>query len=101
MRESGYQTTDVTSAIVGGMQAVLGTYEGNASGIGTVMARGGHVILSPSTTLRAGRTFFIGGIAPPDLYSRVAGGYQTEDCGRRIVTTTISPNWDLGFGIRD
>ena len=34
---------DVTSATIGGMQAVLGTYEGNASGIGKVTARGAHV----------------------------------------------------------
>ena len=44
MRESGYKATDVTSATIGGMQAVVGTYEGNASGIGKVTARGAHVV---------------------------------------------------------
>ncbi len=69
MRESGYKATDLTSATVGGLPAVLGTYEGNASGIGKVMARGAHVVLRSST-------FFIGGIAPPDLYPRVAGEFD-------------------------
>jgi predicted Zn-dependent protease len=69
MRESGYRATEVTSSSVGGMPAVVGTYEGNASGIGKVMARGAHVVLNRST-------FFIGGIAPPDLYPRVAGEFD-------------------------
>jgi len=77
MKESGYKATDLTSATVGGMQAVLGTYEGNASGIGKVMARGAHVAFGrPSTTLRTGNTFFIGGIASPDLYPRVAADFD-------------------------
>ena len=41
----GYKATDLTPATIGGMQAVVGTYEGNASGIGKVMARGAHVVL--------------------------------------------------------
>jgi predicted Zn-dependent protease len=69
MRESGYKATDVTSATVGGMRAVLGTYEGTASGIGKVMARGAHVLLGRST-------FFIGGIAPPTLYPGVAADFD-------------------------
>jgi len=69
MRESGYKATDLTSATVGGLQAVVGTYEGNASGIGKVTARGAHVVLGRST-------FFIGGIAPPELYSRVSGDFD-------------------------
>jgi predicted Zn-dependent protease len=69
MRDSGYRATDLTSATVGGLPAVVGTYEGNASGIGQVMARGAHVVLGRST-------FFIGGIAPPDLFPRVAGDFD-------------------------
>ena len=69
MRESGYKATNLTSATIGGMQAVVGTYEGNASGIGKVMARGAHVVLGRST-------FFIGGIASPDLYPRVAADFD-------------------------
>ena len=64
MRESGYKATNVQSTTIGGMQGVIGTYEGSASGIGTVMARGAHVVLGRST-------FFIGGIASPDVFSRV------------------------------
>ena len=70
MRESGYKATDLTSATIGGMQAVVGTYEGNASGIGKVTARGAHVVFGrPSTTVRTGSTFFIGGIASPESVS--------------------------------
>jgi predicted Zn-dependent protease len=69
MRESGYKATDVTTATIGGMQAVVGTYEGNASGIGKVMARGAHVVLGRST-------FFIGGIASPDIFPRVSADFD-------------------------
>jgi predicted Zn-dependent protease len=69
MRESGYKPTDMAPATVGGLQAVIGTYEGNASGIGKVTARGAHVVLGRST-------FFIGGIASPELYSRVSGDFD-------------------------
>src|SRR5687768_3030765 len=69
MRESGYTATDMTTATIGGMQAVVGTYEGNASGIGRVMARGAHIVLGRST-------FFIGGIASPELFPRVAADFD-------------------------
>ena len=69
MKESGYKATDLTSATISGMQAVVGTYEGNASGIGKVMARGAHVVLGRSV-------YFIGGIASPDLYPRVAADFD-------------------------
>ena len=69
MRESGYKATEVSAATIGGMQAVVGTYEGNASGIGKVTARGAHVSLGRST-------FFIGGIASPELYSRVSSAFD-------------------------
>ena len=69
MRESGYKATDLTSSTIGGMQAVVGTYEGNASGIGKVMARGAHVVLGRTT-------FFIGGIASPDLFPRVSADFD-------------------------
>ncbi|HET9468363.1 MAG TPA: M48 family metalloprotease [Vicinamibacterales bacterium] len=69
MRESGYKATDLTSSTIGGLQAVVGTYEGNASGIGRVMARGAHVVLGRST-------FFIGGIASPDLFPRVSADFD-------------------------
>jgi predicted Zn-dependent protease len=69
MRESGYKATDSTQTTIDGMQALVGTYEGNASGIGKVMARGAHVVMGRST-------FFIGGIAPPDLYPRVVASFD-------------------------
>ncbi len=69
MRESGYQATDATLTTINGMQALVGTYQGSAAGIGKVMARGAHVVLGRST-------FFIGGIATPDLYPRVAAAFD-------------------------
>ena len=69
MRESGYKATDLTSTTIGGMEAVIGLYEGSASGIGKVTSRGAHVLLGRST-------FFIGGIAPPELYGRVSGDFD-------------------------
>ncbi|RPI49749.1 MAG: LysM peptidoglycan-binding domain-containing protein [Acidobacteria bacterium] len=69
MRESGYKATDLTETTIDGLQAVVGTYEGNASGIGKVMARGAHFVLGRNT-------YFIGGIAAPDLYPRVVGGFD-------------------------
>jgi predicted Zn-dependent protease len=69
MREAGYRTTDLSQTTIAGLQAVVGTYEGKASGIGAVMARGAHLVLGRST-------YFIGGIAAPDLYARVAGDFD-------------------------
>ncbi len=69
MRESGYKATDATLTTIDGMEALVGTYEGNASGIGKVMARGAHIVMGRST-------FFIGGIASPDLYPRVTANFD-------------------------
>ena len=69
MRESGYRATDLTQTTIGGLDAVVGTYEGTASGIGKVMARGAHFVLGRST-------YFIGGIAPPDLYPGVLADFD-------------------------
>jgi predicted Zn-dependent protease len=69
MRESGYRATELTSTTIYGLQAVVGTYEGNASGIGKVMARGAHFV--------SGRnTYFIGGVAAPDIYPRVVADFD-------------------------
>jgi predicted Zn-dependent protease len=69
MRQSGYRATDLTSTTVGGLQAIIGTYEGNASGIGKVMARGAHFVSGRST-------YFIGGVASPDMYPRVVADFD-------------------------
>ena len=89
MRESGYKLIDPTLTQVGGLEAVVGTYEGNASGIGKVMARGAHFV--------SGRnTYFIGGIASPDFYPRVAGHFdQTIQSFRELSqdeADAIEPN---------
>jgi predicted Zn-dependent protease len=69
MRQSGYRATDLTSTTVGGLQAIIGTYEGNASGIGKVVARGAHFVSGRST-------YFIGGVASPDMYPRVVADFD-------------------------
>jgi predicted Zn-dependent protease len=69
MRESGYKATDGAMTTINGMQAFVGTYQGSAEGIGAVMARGGHIVLGRDV-------FFIGGIASPELYPRVAGEFD-------------------------
>jgi predicted Zn-dependent protease len=76
MREAGYRSTGIAPATIGGIRAVVGTYEGNAGGVGKVMARAAHVEFGPSTSLRAGQVFFIGGIAPPDLFPRVSADFD-------------------------
>ena len=69
MRESGYKTADITSISISGLQAVIGTYQGNASGIGQVVSRGAHVPIGRTT-------YFIGGIAAPDMYPRVVAAFD-------------------------
>jgi predicted Zn-dependent protease len=69
MRQAGYKPTDAALTTINGMQAFVGTYTGNASGIGNVMARGAHVVLGRST-------YFIGGIASPTLYTRVVAEFD-------------------------
>ena len=69
MRDSGYKTAHITSATIAGLPAVVGTYQGNASGIGQVSSRGAHITLGRST-------YFIGGIAAPDMYPRVLAAFD-------------------------
>ena len=69
MRDSGYKTADITSISISGLQAVIGTYQGNASGIGQVVSRGAHVPIGRTT-------YFIGGIAAPDMYPRVVAAFD-------------------------
>ena len=96
MRESGYKATDTAMTTIGGMQALLGTYQGSASGIGKVMARGAHIVL-PSTRLGpGGTTFFVGGIAAPELYVRVIADFdrtiQTFRQMSRAEADAVEPN---------
>ena len=89
MRRSGYKQTDAQMSTVNGLQALLGSYEGNASGIGRVMARGAHVPL-------AREIFFVGGIAPPDLFPRVSPDFdraiQTFRQMSQAEADAIEPN---------
>jgi predicted Zn-dependent protease len=69
MRDSGYKATNLTRTTIDGMDAVIGTYEGNASGIGKVTSLGAHFVMGRST-------YFIGGVAPPDAYARVTADFE-------------------------
>ena len=89
MRGSGYKATNLTRTTIDGLDAVLGTYEGSASGIGKVTSRGAHFVMGRST-------YFIGGIAPPDAYARVEGDFeQTIQSFRQLSAAeadAIHPN---------
>ena len=85
MRGAGYKATDAALTTVNGLDAVIGTYQGNARGIGKVLARGAH-ISTPPASLRTTRrvpagsgapgstlsprstTYFIAGIAPTETF---------------------------------
>lgn len=89
MKSSGYKMTDQKHTTIDGLEAVIGTYEGNAKGVGKVMARGAH--------FRSGRnTYFIGGIAAPDMYPRVSASFdkaiQSYQQLSRDEADAIQPN---------
>jgi len=85
MSGAGYKATEGVLTTVGGLDAFIGTYQGNARGIGKVMARGAH-ISTPPASLRTSRrvpagtgapgstlsprstTYFIAGIAPTETF---------------------------------
>ena len=69
MRGAGYRSTGSTLTTINGMDALVGSYEGQASGLGKAMARGAHIIMGRST-------FFIGGIASPEIYPRVVADFD-------------------------
>jgi predicted Zn-dependent protease len=69
MRDVGYRQTDGSAATINGLDAFIGTYQGKASGIGTVTTRGAHIT--------SGRdTYFVGGIAQPEAYPRVLNDFD-------------------------
>jgi predicted Zn-dependent protease len=71
MRDVGYRQTDGSAATINGLDAFIGTYQGKASGIGTVTTRGAHIT--------SGRdTYFVGGIAQPDAYPRVLNDFDAS-----------------------
>jgi predicted Zn-dependent protease len=69
MRESGYKAVDGAMTRIDGMEALVATYQGNASGLGPVTARGAHIVMGRST-------FFIGGIAAPEVYPTVSADFD-------------------------
>ncbi len=89
MRESGYKMADLRQTTIDGLTAVVGTYEGKATGVGAVTARGAHFVINRDT-------YFIGGIASPDAYPRVSGAFdQTIQSFRQLSrdeADKIKPN---------
>jgi len=89
MKDAGYKMIDAQLSSVGGLEAVIGTYEGSAGGIGKVMSRGAHFV--------SGRnTYFIGGIASPDLYPLVVDQFDKTIQSFRVLSQAeadaIEPN---------
>jgi predicted Zn-dependent protease len=69
MKSSGYKEIDGSATTINGLDAWVGTYEGNASGIGKVTSRGAHIA--------SGRnTYFIGGVAKPEDYPHVEAAFN-------------------------
>ena len=86
MNGAGYKPTEGTSTTINGVEAFIGTYQGNAKGIGKAMARGAHLAMAPASLRNASRrvpagsqapgstispratTYFLGGIAPAETF---------------------------------
>ncbi|HUP88766.1 MAG TPA: M48 family metalloprotease [Longimicrobiales bacterium] len=93
MNGAGYKTTEAALTTIDGMDAVVGTYQGSARNIGKVMARGAHLAMAPAS-LRSSRrvpagtgapgstlspratTYFIGGIAPTEVFPNQIGAFN-------------------------
>jgi predicted Zn-dependent protease len=85
MKGAGYKATEGALTTVNSLDAFIGTYQGNARGLGKVTARGAH-ISTPPASLRTSRrvpagtgapgstlsprstTYFIGGVAPAETF---------------------------------
>jgi predicted Zn-dependent protease len=69
MKSAGYKQLDGSATTINGMDAFIGTYEGNASGIGKVTSRG--------AVIASGRnTYFVGGVAKPEEYPHVQAAFD-------------------------
>jgi predicted Zn-dependent protease len=91
MTGAGYRMTDGSVTSINGLDAFVGTYQGNASGLGKVTARGAH-IAGPSLRAGAGGSsrrpagtstppagssvYFLGGIAKPEDYPHVQAAFD-------------------------
>ena len=69
MRGAGYRATEGAITKINGLDAFVGTYQGNASGIGKAMARGAHIMMGRTT-------YFIGGIAAPQAFPAVLSDFN-------------------------
>jgi predicted Zn-dependent protease len=69
MKSAGYKLVDGSATTINGQDAFVGTYDGNASGIGKVTSRGAHIA--------SGRnTYFVGGVAKPEEYPHVETAFN-------------------------
>lgn len=104
MRGAGYRLVDGSAETINGLDAFVGTYQGNASGVGKVTARGAHIAgpslrnVSTRSTSSApggpgraggsstssrrpnapagGSVYFVGGIARPEEYTHVEAAFE-------------------------
>ena len=69
MKSAGYKEIDGRAERINGLDAFIGTYDGNASGIGKVRSRG--------AVIASGRnTYFVGGVAKPEDYVHVEAAFD-------------------------
>ena len=93
MRDAGYHLTDGSATTINGLDAFVGTYQGKASGIGTVTTRGAHIETGSLTRPGAGGgTYFVGGIAQPDAYPRVLGDFNDAIKSFRVLDRNEADN---------
>jgi predicted Zn-dependent protease len=69
MRAAGYRLIDGSATTINGLNAFVGTYQGKASGLGTVTMRGAHIVNGRTT-------YFVGGVAQADVYMRVVDEFN-------------------------
>jgi predicted Zn-dependent protease len=122
MSGAGYKATEGTLTTVSGLDAFIGTYQGNARGIGKVMARGAH-ISTPPASLRTSRrvpagsgapgstlsprstTYFIAGIAPTETFPAQLGAFDATIRSFRQLSPNeaddVEPNRVVLYKVRE
>jgi len=98
MSGAGYKMTEGHTTTIDGMDAFIGTYQGTASGIGKVTARGAHVVNGRTT-------YFIGGVAKPEDYPHVEAAFNDAINSFRALkrdeADNVQPNKIDFYTVRD
>ncbi len=75
MNGAGYKATEGSDVTLAGLEAFVGTYAGNAKGLGKVMARGAHIAMPPASVLNSSRRSRAGSTPPGTSLSPRATTY--------------------------